>query len=324
MSQVIALTGATGFIGQSICRRLTASGYSVRALVRNPQATNLPSLSNAEIIAGDLANADSLGILVAGADAVIHCAGAVRGTTQEQFDHVNVSGTRNVLQAIKGSANPPKLLTLSSLAAREPRLSFYASSKKQAEDVLQNDGAGISITILRPPAVYGPGDRELLPLFQFMARGIALTAGSPSARFSMIYVEDLSSAVSAWVRSESPAQGIFTLDDGQLRGYDWFDISTVVSRLCSRRVRVVRAPSWLLDVPAWINGQIGMIFGTAPMLTPQKLRELRHPDWVCDSVDFQRAFDWRPETQLLEGMRSTPNWPGHASGDAPGNDLPAA
>jgi len=317
MSQVIAVTGATGFIGQSICCRLIASGYAVRALVRNPRAANLPSLSDAEIIAGDLANAASLGNLVAGADAVIHCAGAVRGATQEQFDHVNVSGTKNLLHAIKSLDNPPRLLTLSSLAAREPRLSFYAASKHKAEEVLENDGAGISITILRPPAVYGPGDRELLPLFQLMARGIALTAGSPSARFSMIYVEDLSSAVSAWLQNESPAQGIFTLDDGQPRGYDWFDISVVVSRLCDRNVRVRRAPSWLLDLPAWINGRIGRFFGTSPMLTPQKLRELRHPDWVCDSIEFQRAFDWTPETKLLEGMQSTPDWPGYAAGDKP-------
>lgn len=311
MSQVIALTGATGFIGQSICRRLAADGHCVRALVRNPRASQLPPLHKAEIIVGDLASSESLDALVSGADALVHCAGGVRGATQEQFDKVNVAGTRNVLQALQRATNPPRLLAISSLAAREPQLSFYSKSKRMAEKALHDEGADISITIVRPPAVYGPGDRELLPLFRLMARGIALTAGAPSARFSMIYVEDLSAAISAWLRSESPVPGIYTLDDGTTLGYNWFDISRTVGSLCNRRIRVMQAPRWLLDAPAWVISRIGRYFGTAPMLTPQKLRELRHPDWVCDSVDFQRNFDWTPETALLEGLRSTPDWPGH-------------
>lgn len=310
MKQTIAITGATGFIGQSICRQLRDQGFSVRVLVRSPEKASLPALQGAELIPGNLDDAESLRRLVANAEAVIHCAGNVRGATQAQFDRVNVDGTRRLLQAIRSTETTPRLLALSSLAAREPQLSFYATSKRRAEDVLHEEGSGVPWTILRPPAVYGPGDREMLPVFRLMARGIVLTAGSPRARFSLLYVEDLSAAVIAWLRGDVPAEAVFTLDDGQSCGYDWHEVSTIVSRLCDRKIRMLQAPSWLLDVPAWVNARLGINFGTSPMLTPQKLRELRHHDWVCDGTEFQRLFDWRPAIRLAEGLRSTPDWAG--------------
>lgn len=311
LKQVIAVTGATGFIGQSICSQLLARNYSIRVLVRNRRKAPTHLLNRAEIIDGDLADKDSLFRLVSGADAVIHCAGTVRGATQAQFDVVNVDGTRNLLRAITASETGPRLLSISSLAAREPQLSFYAASKYRAEQLLKNEGGDIVWTILRPSAVYGPGDREMLPLFRLMARGIALTPGAPSARFSLLHVDDLSSAIIAWLDTDTPMEGIFDINDGELKGYDWHDMSKIVGNLCGRNVRVVRAIPWLLDLPAWINGHIGAAFGTRPMLTPEKLCELRHHDWVNDSTDFQRVTSWRPKIGLSEGLRATPDWPGY-------------
>lgn len=315
LKQVIAVTGATGFIGQSICSQLLARNYSIRVLVRNRRKAPTHRLNRAEIIDGDLADKDSLFRLVSGADAVIHCAGTVRGATQAQFDVVNVDGTRNLLRAITASETGPRLLSISSLAAREPQLSFYAASKYRAEQLLKNEGGDIAWTILRPSAVYGPGDRELLPVFRLMARGIALTPGAPTARFSMLHVDDLSSAIIAWLRTDIPVEGIFDINDGELKGYDWHDMSEIVGNLCNRNVRVVRTVHWLLDVPAWVNGRIGAAFDTRPMLTPEKLRELRHHDWVNDSSKFQRVTDWRPKISLSEGLRATPDWPGYRLDD---------
>ncbi len=315
LKKIIAVTGATGFIGKAIYSQLLAHDFPVRALIRSPRKASSPVYRDAEIIHGDLADPDSLRRLVNGAEAVIHCAGSVRGATQAQFDRVNVEGTGNLLQVINTSATRPRLITISSLAAREPQLSFYAASKHRAEQLLKSEADEIPWTILRPPAVYGPGDRELLPLFRLMARGVALTPGSPSARFSMLYVDDLSSAVIAWLGSDPVAEGTFAIDDGHAEGYDWHDIGKIVGELCNRKVRVVRAPSWLLDVPAWANSRVATLLGTAPMLTPEKLRELRHHNWVCDSTSLQRAINWHPKVRLAEGLRSTPNWPGHRQGD---------
>ena len=311
MKQLIAITGGTGFIGQAICRQLLTQDCSLRVLVRDRRKLPL-DLQAAELVQGDLADRDSLQQLVEGVDAVIHCAGNVRGATQSAFDRVNVDGSRNLLHAVKATGTTTtRLLSISSLAAREPQLSYYAASKRRAEQLLMNEGDGITWTILRPPAVYGPGDRELLPLFRLMARGIAVTAGSPLARFSMIYVEDLVSATLAWLQGSAGKEKIYTLDDGQVNGYDWHDISRIVGEICDRKVRVVQASPWLFDLPAWINSRFASLSGRAPMLTPQKLRELRHHDWVCNSADFQRDVDWHPQFLLADGLKATPGWPGH-------------
>ena len=315
VKQTIAVTGATGFIGRSICRQLQAENHSLRLLIRDPRKISQQSLGGADVVQGDLNDDDSLSRLVNGADAVIHCAGQVRGATQAQFDRVNVDGTRNLLSAIKASGARPRLLLISSLAAREPQLSFYAASKHRAEQLLEQDGGDIARTILRPPAIYGPGDREMLPIFRLMARGIAFTPGSSESRFSLMYVDDLSAAICAWLRIDSSVGRTFEIDDGHTSGYDWHDLSSVVSDLCGRSVRVIETQPWLLDLPAWLNGRIGAVLGASPMLTPEKLRELRHPDWVSDSSDFRQAANWQPKMKLADGLRATPNWAGYQGSD---------
>ena len=288
-----------------------AEKYAVRVLVRQSQDTTLEAFDGAEVMPGNLADQDSLNRLVSGVDAVIHCAGKVRGATQAQFDRVNVDGTRNILRAIKATGCGPRLLLISSLAARAPQLSFYAASKHRAEQLLESDGRDVAWTIIRPPAVYGPGDREMLPIFRLMARGIAITPGSPAARFSLLYVSDLSRAATAWLRTDAPLRQVFEIDDGRATGYDWHDVSDIIEELCDRKIRVIRAANWLLDLPAWINSRIGAVFGTSPMLTTQKLRELRHQDWVSDNSAFRQAANWQPRISLSEGLRTTPNWAGY-------------
>ena len=314
MKQLIAVTGATGFIGQSVCRRLLARGYAVRALVR-PRHRVLPdALTQVEMIHGHLADTASLRHLTSGADAIIHCAGRVRGATPAQFDQVNVEGTRNVLHAAKSCQTVPRLLFVSSLAAREPQLSYYASSKYRAEQLLEREGNNIDWTVLRPPAVYGPGDRELLPLLRLMARGIAFIPGLPTARFSMLYVEDFSTAVIAWLHCTGAKAKVFSVDDGHDNGYDWHEMSDIVGDLCGRKIRIVQITPWLLDRAVRINSLVSKLFDSSPMLTPEKLRELRHHDWVSDDAAFQQLTGWQPQTDLASGLAETPDWPGYCCG----------
>jgi nucleoside-diphosphate-sugar epimerase len=309
MTQTIAITGASGFIGQTITRQLVKAGYRVRALVRSKQSSGVLPASGVDLVRGALEDRLSLEALVRGADAVVHCAGAVRGATQQQFDQVNVEGVERLLLTLETSNSRPRLLSLSSLAAREPQLSFYARSKYKGEQVLVNEARRVGWDVLRPPAVYGPGDREMLPLFSAMARGIAPVPGAAHARFSLLFVDDLAAAVLAWIRSGHAARVIYTLDDGREGGYDWRGVASIVESLCRRRVRLLRVPAWALDFPAWLNRHASRLFGYAPMLTPEKLRELRHVDWVCDHTALQAATGWRPQVQLEEGLNRTPGWP---------------
>jgi nucleoside-diphosphate-sugar epimerase len=141
-----------------------------------------------------------------------------------------------------------------------------------------------------------------------MAKGIAPVLGNRAARFSMIYSLDIARFVQAWLLQESCPNGVYSLHDGKPGGYCWSDVSAVVSRLCQRPVREFEVPSIMLSVPAWINRRLAPWLGYAPMLTPEKLRELTHPDWVCDNEAIQTVLDWRPRVQLEEGLRHTPGW----------------
>jgi nucleoside-diphosphate-sugar epimerase len=308
MNQWIAVTGATGFIGQSICRRLHESGYKVRALVRSETRASVLGNIVAEFVYGDLADKAALNALARNASAVVHCAGAVRGANRRAFDRVNVEGVSNLVDVLLASERPPSLICLSSLAAREPGLSFYAASKRKGEQVLEQQARGLNWIALRPPAVYGPGDRELLPLFQLMSKGICPRLGAKDSRFSMIFVDDIARLVRACLQQGPLPNGIYSLHDGKPNGYSWSDLSATAARLCQRTVREIPIPSMVLAIPAWINRYLAQAFRYAPMLTPEKLRELRHPNWVCDNEAIQRIVDWQPQVSLEEGLRRTPGW----------------
>jgi nucleoside-diphosphate-sugar epimerase len=308
VERTVALTGATGFIGARLAARLRADGWRVRSLVRpTADRRRLAGLEREEV-PGTLTDAASLQRLVQGVTAVVHCAGAVRGATPAAFEQSNVIGLTRLVETVAAQVPPPRLLALSSLAARHPELSPYAASKQQGEQALIAAAGKTPWLILRPPAVYGPGDRELLPLFRGMGWGLAPRPGPPAARFSLLYVDDLAAAVAQWLARSEPVQGIFELHDGRVGGYGWNDVVTVVAQLRKRRV-------WELPVPATVLGWLAQgsvlaarIGGYAPMLTPGKVRELRHPDWVCDNAALSGALGWTPRVTLAEGLRRTLGW----------------
>ncbi|MFO1429087.1 MAG: NAD-dependent epimerase/dehydratase family protein [Candidatus Competibacteraceae bacterium] len=305
-SGVVALTGATGFIGGRLAYHLCNAGWQVRVLVR-PTA-NTASLAGLKVqrLGGELQDQDSLQRLVADTYAVIHCAGAVRGITPAQFNRINVDGVARLARA--AVSRRPRFLLLSSLAAREPGLSPYAASKQQGEQALAAEAAGMSWIALRPPAVYGPGDKELLPLFRWMGCGFAPILGPAGARFSLLYVDDLAAAVMQWLQQPQPISGIFELHDGHAGGYDWDEVVAIAAALRTRRIRRLPLPVSLLRLLAGLNVSIARLGVSAPMLTPGKVRELRHPDWVCDNVAISRALGWMPQVELAEGLRRTLGW----------------
>jgi nucleoside-diphosphate-sugar epimerase len=252
-----------------------------------------------------LEDRDCLEGLVGDADVVIHCAGVLRGITEADFYPANVEAVSR-LASIAASRNPaPRFLLMSSLAAREPGLSPYAASKRMGEVALSKVSDQLSWTALRPPAVYGPGDRALLPLLRLMLHGIAPIPGCKDARFSLLYVEDLAEATVKWLTGEVQERRAFELDDGHPQGYTWYEVVETFKRLRGRRMIRWQIPEAILNLAAGLNRLAASVIGYAPMFTPGKVRELRHPDWVCDNGPFRRVVDWTPKVCLEEGLRLT-------------------
>ena len=305
MSEVIALTGATGFVGAELAKQLATTGCRIRALIRPASTGKRPADLAVKWIEGDLADLDSLRRLVDGATAVVHCAGAVRGATREQFNRVNADGLARLVRAAAAQKPAPRFLLISSLAARDPHLSHYAASKRLGEKVLVEKSDRLPWTIYRPCAVYGPGDRELLPVFKWMAKGIAPVLGSGNARFSLLYVKDLAEAVVQWLNCNCCMPDTFELHDGHPGGYSWHDVIDTFKHLRTRSVVSIKMPMVLARLVAVLNLPVSRVLGYAPMLTPGKVRELSHSDWVCDNAALNSATGWTPRVLLPEGLRQT-------------------
>lgn len=300
----LALTGATGFVGKRLISQLTGAGWKVRALYRPKKGRTPPVLSGVEWVAGDLNDKEALNTLVNGTYAVIHCAGVVRGANRKDFDIVNEFGARRIADIAAMQEQIPRFLLISSLAAREPELSHYAGSKRRGEWAVKSASDTMRWTILRPPAVFGPGDREMLPVFKGIANGFAAMPAGVDGRFSMIYVDDLASAVVSWLVADDGYGQTFEIDDGLVGGYDWDTMLEIGGRVLrgGKVVRRILIPIFLLKFVASINLWTSRILGYAPMLTPGKVREITHSDWVSDTGEFEQITGWQPKYGLENGL----------------------
>jgi nucleoside-diphosphate-sugar epimerase len=297
----VLLTGATGFIGQHLQSELLNEQMGVLAVVR-PSSKHKKALSHGvETVFCDLSDTAQLAAAIERCSAVIHCAGAVRGRSLEDFRPANIAGVRAVVDAMNRAKPRIPLLLVSSLAAARPHVSDYANSKFLGERELI-EHARFPWTIIRPPAVYGPGDKEMLPILKLARKGLVTPAGPRDQKLSLVHVKDVATAVVACLKNFEACDGkTFTLDDGHEGGYDWEEIAKACSTGRHFRLNV---PGWLLFGSGYVNLALSRILGYVPMLTPGKARELTQTDWVCNNRDLNQATGWYPEIDLQQGVQS--------------------
>lgn len=297
MPKLVAVTGATGFIGNVLVQRLIEDGWAVRALTRSHR----PDSESIQWIHGDLDNLNALHHLVNDVAFVIHCAATVRGSSFKEFSHTNIEGTRNLLFAITEQKQSPRFLLISSLAARLPELSWYAQSKYLSEQQLIECKNKLQWTVFRPTAVYGPGDKELKPLFQAMYHGLLPVVGKIHNRFGLIHVEDLVAAIQIWLASDTSINGTFELDDGMPGGYSYQNLSVLAQQVWKHPVHCIVIPNLIIRTIALSNLWLARLFHYSPMLIPGKINELQHHDWVCDNTPLIHALPaWQPGIRLQD------------------------
>lgn len=311
-NKVVAVTGATGFIGQAVIRSLVKTGLQPRLLVRRFPRGALPVDQPVEIVLGDLDEPSSLEKLLNRADAVIHLAGLIKAPNAAAFFAANAGGTERLLLTA-GKVNPQAaFLHVSSLAAREPSLSPYAASKRAGEDKVAASAGGRPWLILRPPAVYGPGDPATLPLFQAANLGFVPYPAAPRSRVSLIHVADLAEAITSLTRALLSGQVLpakcFEIDDGYPGGYQWPQLIAALRSATGRSVRGYRLPRWLMSTVAQVNAAKVRLTGSAEVLMPHKVAELYHGNWVADGGSLPPALGWHAEFNLTDGFRHTLDW----------------
>lgn len=303
----VALTGSTGFVGRHAAAAFLDRGLSVRALLRPRAASPLPDHPCLVQVEGRLDDRSCLEELCRGAEVVVHCAGLVAALDPGTYLRVNAEGTRNLVAAARTSG-VRKFVHVSSLAAREPALSPYAASKAAGETALRDTAGGMPYVILRPPAVYGPGDRATLPLIAALRRPLILLPGDRAARLSLIHVSDLARALAVVALEDGIPQSIYEISDGREGGYGLAELGTIAARLGGRTPRVVVVPRRLLAWPARIAAAVFRLRGKAGMFTPGKLAEIYHRDWVSRGARLEAVSSWRPEIGFAEGFEATVAW----------------
>jgi nucleoside-diphosphate-sugar epimerase len=305
MRKVVAVTGATGFVGSHLIHRLAETGWTIRILARRMPSAALTPKAPLEIVLGDLADADALRRLAEGADTVIHLAGIVKARHRAEFARVNAAGTEAVVAALSDAAPRARLVHVSSLAAREPALSPYCRSKRDGEAAVERIADRQPVTILRPPAIYGPGDVEILPLFKAALRGLCPYPGRADGRVSLIHVADFAQAVVKTAEAAALPDLRYEIDDGHPAGYGWPEIAAALGETFGRKVRLVRVPRPAMLGIAGLVEAHRRLGGELTALCLDKLRELYHPDWV---VHGPRLPVWQAGVDLVAGFRETVAW----------------
>lgn len=254
-----------------------------------------------EVVIGDLNDEPALARLCDGADVVIHSAGLVKAKSRAAFDAVNVAGARRVALA---AAKAPHVVFISSLTAREPQLSHYSASKRAGEAAM-TEVLGDRLTIARPCAIYGPGDRELLPVFQAAALSPVLPLLSGTAKVAMIHVEDAAQQTAALAAAQPTGRPV-ALCDSRIDGYSWRELMVAAARACDRTPRFAAVPGALIHAIG-ITNDFTLLLGRTPMLTSAKARELLHPDWAVAPGELPGA---RPAAiyELDTGFSMTLAW----------------
>lgn len=303
---LVAVTGATGFIGRHLTAALVQAGWRVRLLLRREPSGAEWRQSTPEVVAGSLDNEAALARLVEGADAVIHLAGLIKAARRADFFAVNAQGVARIAQATKRLSPGAHFLLVSSLAAREPSLSDYAASKRAGEAAAL-DAMGARTTVLRPPAVYGPGDRETLRFFQVARWPRVPLLGGPDARAALIHVRDVARLLVTLV-ALTPQGQVLAAADAQPQGYRWDELLGAAARAVGNPTpRFVQAPQGLLRGIAWV-GDVARLGGSAAMLNSQKLRELRHADWGVSAAELARPEGWSPQFEIETGFADAVAW----------------
>lgn len=291
----LAVTGATGFVGSHLIDRALAQGHDVRALTRRDQ----PERSGVTWVRGALDDRASLATLCAGAEAAIHAAGVLTADAAG-FEAGNVAGTRAMLDAAV-AAGVRRFVHVSSLAAREPQLSLYGASKARSETLVKT--APIEWSIVRPPAVYGPGDKETLDLFRMAKAGVVMLP--PKGCLSVIHAHDLADLLLALVTLRAPYGITVEPDDGKPGGYSHDGFARLLGKAFDRKVLALSMPAAAIRAGAAVDR---FVRGAKAKLTADRASYFCHPDWVASPALRPPPDLWQPRVPTEQGLRATADW----------------
>jgi nucleoside-diphosphate-sugar epimerase len=311
------VTGATGFVGSHLAEALRRRGHEVTALARSSRKAETLTSQGVRVVAGDLHDAAALDRAAAGQDIIYHVAGVVAARDEAEFLRANRDGTRNVLNAAERSGKP-RFVLVSSLAAAGPAppgapltgretprpVTAYGRSKLAAEEVVR--GSALGWSIIRPPIVYGPRDREVLKIFRLARFRLAPVFGDGSQELSAVHATDLAEALVAAGESPATIGGIYPACHPEV--FTSAQLGHAVARAMGGTATTVRIPPAIGRALLSLTQTAARLTGQVTILTADKANEFFQPAWTGDPDALTRDTGWHAGYDLQRGLANTYEW----------------
>lgn len=317
------VTGASGFVGSHLCDLLLEKNFEVRCLIR--KTSNLRWLENKpfELFNGSLDDIETLNSAVRGMDYIFHVGGLVAARDYQEFLKGNCDGTKNLLDATLANApNIKRFLFLSSLAAVGPSTSLiepvnedserrpitsYGKSKAAAEEEVIKMMDKLPITVVRPPAVYGPRDYASADLFKVIKTGIGTLIGFTPKYTSIIHVSDLVRGILDAAEADNTIGQIYFVSHNGF--FTWNEIARCIqSGLGKKKLILIKIPHPIVLSIAGLSGLIGKITGKPRVFNYEKGIDFIQNYWICSIDKAKKDFGFRPLIELVDGMKQTAIW----------------
>ena len=314
----ILVTGGNGFLGSHIVEQLAARGHELQLLLRRTSRTEFLEGLAYQRVDGDMRDAASLERAVQGVEAVVHCAGLTTALSAGEFHEVNAYAT-GVLTDAAVRAGVRRFVYVSSLAARGPNdeetlvapetprpLTAYGRSKLAGETALLAQRDKLEAVIVRPPVVYGPRDRALVPMYRIARLGVFPLLGDGQNQVSWVYASDAAAATAACVTRDVPSGRIYTFSDGQ--PHTWRELVASFGEAVGRKPLTPQTPPFLYSAAAQAAGLLSAVLRRPLPLNPDRVIDMRQRYWLCDNDLIKRELGWAPSVRLQAGMALTLRW----------------
>lgn len=315
------ITGATGFVGSHLVDKLLQKHYEVYCLKRKTSSTKWLDGKNVKYVDGDLFSNEALEECIKEMDYVFHVAGVVKAKTKEGFYRANYEATKNLLE-ITYKVNPgiKKFVHISSLAACGPArtdkpvdentipdpITTYGLSKLKAEEEVEKYKNKFPVTIIRPPAVFGPRDTEILIYFKTFSKGLNSVIGFDAKYLSLVYVEDLADGIVLAAENDTAnGQKYFICLD---KAYNWDEIGSLTSKLLGRKALKIRLPHSVLYSVGYLAELFSTFSKNPATLNLEKCKDITQLRWVCSNEKAKHELGFKTKFTLEESFKKTIDW----------------
>ncbi|MBI3189813.1 MAG: NAD-dependent epimerase/dehydratase family protein [Ignavibacteriales bacterium] len=317
----VLITGATGFIGSHLTESLHEKGYQLRCLIRKTSSLEWLKHLPIEYVYGDLFDEKVLQSVVQDVDYVYHLAGITKAKTKEEYFRGNHLATKNLLRAVlKFNPNVKRFVHISSQAAVGPSLNgkavdeqtpfhpitTYGISKMEAEKECLQLMNKLPITITRPPAVYGPRDKDVFEFFNTMNKGLQPMIGFGKKYVSLVHVKSLvDGIILAGEHPKGVGQTYFISSE---QFYHWKEIGELTASIMQKKVFRLKVPIWGVYVIG-LFAEIFSKFSSKPaLLNLEKVKDIIQDAWTCDISKAMNEVGYRESISLGKGIRETVEW----------------